>query len=251
MIISHLKGKLANNLFQVACAMGTGYKYFILPNTGHWQHQAIYKYFPNIPIYQQELPIYNGEFYRIPLYSEPEFNYRPIPKSIPDVLGLRLDGFFQSEKYFKHKRNEIIELFNLDYKPIDYVSLHWRLTDYLNPLNGINPMPIEYYEEALKLFPDKKVMVFSDDITFCKRHLVGDRFEFSENKNEYEDLSMMASCIHGNIIANSSFSWWGAWLNQNPEKIVVSPHYTQWFSDTNPVKNPVDLIPENWVQIKY
>jgi hypothetical protein len=226
MKIIHLNGRLCNNMFQVAACIGSDSDYGILPNTGHWQHQAIYKYFPNVPI-KQASP-------HTPWYSDPSFNYTKIPDG-----DFQLTGFFQSEKYFAHKREEVLRIFNIDYKPIDYVSLHWRLLDYLDPLNGINPMPLEYYQGALEYFPNRKVLVFSDDIEFCKRHLKGDRFEFSESKNEFEDLSLMASCRH-NIIANSTFSWWGAWLNRNPNKIVISPHYTQWFSETNIVKDPVD-----------
>ena len=241
MVIPHFNGRMSNNLFQVAACIGSDKEYGILPNTGHWQHQAIYKYFPNIPIY-------SGNYRDFKLYEDPSFNYNKLPLD----GDLQITGFFQSEKYFKHKREYILNLFNLDYKPNNYISLHWRLKDYLNPLNGINPMPIEYYESAIDLLPSsQKIMVFSDDIEFCKRHLKeGDRFLFSENKNEYEDLSLMASCEH-NIIANSSFSWWGAWLNKNPNKIVVSPHHTQWFSETNIIKDPIDLLPLEWVKVKY
>ncbi len=237
MIIPHFNGRMSNNLFQLAACIGRGGEYGILPNTGHWQHQAIYKYFPNISVYK-------GSYSDFPIYQESSFNYTPIPTE----GNLQLTGFFQSEKYFAHKRKEILQLFDLNYTPNNCVSLHWRLTDYLNPLNGMCLTPMEYYEEALSYFPNHQVLVFSDDIEFCKRHLVGDRFHFMAG-NEFEDLSYMASCQH-NIIGNSSFSWWGAWLNQNPDKIVISPSYKQWFSETNLVKDPIDLIPETWKQLE-
>jgi hypothetical protein len=101
-----------------------------------------------------------------------------------------------------------------------------------------------------------KLIFFSDDITWCRNafpSLGNITTYFSEGHNEYEDLSMMASCSH-HIIANSSFSWWGSWLGHNPNKIVISPSHVRgnWFGLESGVKQDcIDLLPPEWIQIKF
>lgn len=148
-----------------------------------------------------------------------------------------LDFYFQDPKWFEEYADEIRELFCEPSLPISKVSIHVRRGK--NPINPTEPAYAEnpfyvdlcktpYYQQATALFPeDTQFLVFSDDLPFCKKFFLGDRFEFSGG-DEWGDLMLMASCEH-NIIANSSYSWWGAFLNRNPHKKVVAPK--AWYAD--------------------
>ena len=104
---------------------------------------------------------------------------------------------------------------------------------------------LEYYKQALSKLPDiNKVLIFSDDIEWCKQNFIGDRFIFIQEE-DYISLYLMSLCDY-NIIANSSFSWWGAWLNQNPNKVVIAPKL--WFG-LKSNHNINDLIPSSWIKI--
>jgi len=105
---------------------------------------------------------------------------------------------------------------------------------------------MDYYKKALAMFPNHKVLVFSDDINWCKENLneLSDSLEFSEGKSEVEDLILMANCEH-NILANSTFSFAASWFNRNPEKIVVTPKLENMFGGCN-----LDMIPDNYIKIE-
>lgn len=167
-----------------------------------------------------------------------------------------LNGYWQSEKYFKGIENIIRE--NLKpseeklkelkdkYDTNNSVSIHIRRTDYVTS-NGYHPVqPIEYYQKGLDLIKDyDRVLVFSDDIEWCKNNLDFKNMVFVEGNDDVEDLWLMSLCGH-NIIANSSFSWWGAWLNENKNKKIITPE--KWFGDKSNT-NYSDIIPENWIKI--
>ena len=134
--------------------------------------------------------------------------------------------FLQDENFFKDSKKEIIALFSEGIGHIDKVSIHVRRGDYVVPPHDAfytNLCNTDYYEKAIALFPSEKFLVFSDDIPFCKTYFKGEQFEFSEGRSEIEDLNLMASCKRGNIIANSSFSWWGAYLSGNPGNKIIAP----------------------------
>jgi hypothetical protein len=128
------------------------------------------------------------------------------------------------------------------------VSLHIRRGDAIHPREGRVLLANEYYAHAISMikerFVDPVIFVFSDDMPFVKENLSRDvKMVFVEQNNDFaahEDLRLMSSCHH-HIIANSSFSWWGAWLNPRRGKMVVAPR--QWFLG---VENP-DLLPQDWV----
>ncbi|MDB9851840.1 alpha-1,2-fucosyltransferase [Amylibacter sp.] len=184
------------------------------------------------------------------------------------VDGTYLKGYWQSEKYFIENKKNILKdisfikspdklnLSNLkEIKNTSSVSLHIRRGDYVtnstyNSIHGI--CDLRYYMKAIEYFIDKlgmgiKVFVFSDDPNWVIENLklpVDVRFiNNNSTKHSYEDLRLMLNCDH-NIIANSSFSWWGAWLNQNPNKIVISPK--KWFADPQIYNN--DIIPDGWLR---
>ena len=102
-----------------------------------------------------------------------------------------------------------------------------------------------YYNKALDSFPkDIPVLVFSDDIEYCKENLVGDRFTFVNKNKDFCDLMLMSLCKH-HIIANSSFSWWGAWLSDS-KGLKIAP--SEWFGPNGP-KDTLDLLPVEWVRM--
>lgn len=131
----------------------------------------------------------------------------------------------------------------------DSVSLHVRRSDYIGSyFAGI--CTLEYYAktvEYMRKHIQKSIFfVFSDDIPWCKEHLnLADNVYFidwNKGKDSYKDLILMSNCKH-NIIANSSFSWWGARLNNNPTKIVIAPH--KWHQNLD----YKDIIPSDWIKI--
>jgi hypothetical protein len=164
-------------------------------------------------------------------------------------------GYFQSEKWFKNIesqikddfsfKNEIIEPCEEMIKQLSNpISLHIRRGDFLkNSQNHFN-LEIDYYEKALSSFEqDREVIIFSDDPEWCKLQEIfsNDRFMVSESSNSYVDLCLMTLCSD-HIIANSSFSWWGAWLSQS--KKVIAPK--NWFGPNLNHNNTKDLYCENW-----
>jgi hypothetical protein len=173
----------------------------------------------------------------------------------PDEISLA--GFFQSEKYFKHIEDEIRADFSFKNEILEpckemigsvgeAISLHVRRTDYLQNPNH-TALDLEYYQKALKHFNDTStVIVFSDDPEWCKEQdlFSDDRFMISESGDQYVDLCLMSLCKQ-HIIANSSFSWWGAWLSGSDD--VVAPE--KWFGEGNQDKDTKDLIPERWTRI--
>lgn len=179
-----------------------------------------------------------------------------------------LDGFWQSELYFKNIRQILLNefqpkaLLNHDNEiwldkisNCQSVSLHIRRGDYVNLKTANNfhgVISLEYYLNAVKFITQHEsnieLFVFSDDLDWCRDNLKFENkthfVDVNEKRNAYLDMFLMRNCKH-NIIANSSFSWWGAWLNQNANKIVVAPSH--WFADQN-IKSP-DIIPSTWTQM--
>ena len=182
--------------------------------------------------------------------------------------NIYLDGYWQSELYFKDIRNEIIEDFLIkapfgeratmylaDIQTSKSVSIHIRRGDYVsnthtNNIHGV--CDLNYYQIAINYMisnvENPKFYIFSDDITWCKIHFDHlDNKIFVENTNNaLEDLELMKSCQH-NIIANSTFSWWGAWLNQNTKKIVIAPK--RWFAEEKMEANSKNIVCESWVRV--
>lgn len=177
------------------------------------------------------------------------------------------DGYFQCPKYFENYRTEILKDFsfsnnaNENFNAVknqiintNSISLHIRRGDYLNHQNAAihGVLGLDYYLASIshfkKHFQDYVFFVFSDDISWCKDVFKGSEFKFIETQFGFSDIDEMhlMSLCHHNIIANSSFSWWGAWLNQNPNKTVIAPKY--WFSDFERNKK-WDIYPAGWFLI--
>jgi hypothetical protein len=187
-------------------------------------------------------------------YTESGFGYDAAVMDTPDGTDIR--GYFQSERYFSHCKpalrravcfrlaivEEASRLFD-NPSGLPTVAVHVRRGNYaLYP--GVHPiLGHDYYDRALALIPDDcRVMVFSDDIEWCKRHF--DRCVFSVGRSTGVDLALMALCDHF-VIANSSYSWWGAWLGEKDGSVVVAPE--RWFGPDGPTDTQ-DLIPARWTR---
>lgn len=264
-------GRLGNNLFQAAACIGYAKAHgtsWAIPQRrgagdtfeGKPTPWLMPQFWPNLPT------CYGGGGHRYEQHEVKDFNYAPIPYFGSD--DVTLVGFFQSEKWFENAKEEVKKAFPLKYYPEyeGYVSIHVRRGDYVTNSNSFPPVNESYISDALQklAFTTRKILFFSDDISWCKQLVAKgvfdgsndsfikpswfDSVEFNEDQNEYTALSKMASCSH-HIIANSTFSWWSAWLGHNPDRIVVSPSSKKWFGPGFTGGEPVDLIPPNWIQI--
>ncbi len=200
------------------------------------------------------------------LLSEEHYHFNPQVLEAGD--NTCLEGFWQSEQYFADVANTIRADFSLASAPnaqnaallrqiknTNAVSLHVRRGDYVtnkgaNEFHGTNPL--NYYraaiEKLVKTVHRPHFYVFSDDPEWCKDNLdtkyAMTFVDHNPPDKGYEDMRLMSSCQH-HIIANSSFSWWGAWLNPSPAKTVIAPR--RWFNDAT--INTDDVIPSSWVRI--
>ncbi len=228
------------------------------------------KFFPNDYFKEARLEKLKKSFglnKKLVIYNELGLGYHPEVLKLPN--NSYLNGFWQNEKYFIDIRGALLKEFEpttpLTQKGMRYlekikaceaVSLHIRRDDYIsnkyaNKFHGL--APLEYYHTAFnfirKKLPEKSIemFVFSTDIAWCKKNLkfsVPITFVEGNNKGA-DDMRLMKHCRH-NIMANSSFSWWGAWLNTNPDKIVIAPKI--WFQDKK-ANEKIEIIPESWKRL--
>lgn len=252
-------GRLGNQMFQFAALKGIarnrGVQFCVPPSEqkDEWNDHQLF-----IPFKLKNTSPLNVQYidFGRPTIAEGCFHFNEkVFNECPDWVSLQ--GFFQTEKYFKHIKDEIKGDFtfnddilgpslnaieNLD-SPI---SLHVRRTDYTTNPNH-TALPLEYYQKALSVFSTGQVIVFSDDPKWCFEQNIfkDDRFLISENTNQYVDMCLMTLCKR-HIIANSSFSWWGAWLSKSEH--VIAP--SGWFEGSNNEHlDTKDLIPDEWEMI--
>ena len=163
-------------------------------------------------------------------------------------------GYFQSEKYFNHRKNEILELFkppeeftnevNKYESLFGNISLHVRRTDYVGSL-VLDMVKMNYYNDAISMLPKElKILIFSDDIPWCKNNFFGERYVFIDEV-DYISIYLMSKMKY-HIIANSSFSWWAAWMSDYQDKIVIAPE--QWFGAIYRCDYS-DIVPNTWIKI--
>lgn len=256
-ITSTLMGGLGNFLFQIAAGYSLATKhnkqYYIDLKNVQSGHTPIEAYKNNI---LRNVIFNESDEFKI-IYAERSFNYIPI--DINPAYSTQLYGYFQSEKYFIENLDKIKELFSIDdftkgylHKKYENIlklplcSIHVRRGDYLDKQNIHPVQSIEYYKESISYFNNMHYLIFSDDIGWC-----ANAFNFIENKTliqnnkDYEDLYLMSLC-NNNIIANSSFSWWGAWLNNHLDKKIIAPK--KWFGSDYSA-NAKDVYCKNWVVI--
>ena len=274
-------GRLGNQMFQYAALKGIaahrGFEYTIPPENPRIQidNYGLIEAFELSD--NKKIGWLNTQY---DIITEKHFHFdEDLFNTFPDGSGLY--GFFQSEKYFKHIEDEIREDFTFKKEWLEpcegfrkdlgdeVIFLHVRRGDpnladkrgfkwaYTQCSSQHPPQPLEYYEKALKEFDDDMpVVVFSDSIDWVKEQNLfkPDRFMISEQTDKfsdgalvpYIDLCLMTLCDHA-IIANSSMSWWGAWLIQNEYKKVVAPK--MWFGPAYADKDTKDLYPKGCIVI--
>lgn len=228
---------------------------------------TIFKYIDNVILHEHQPEPINT------VYRQPDFNYHPIDKI--NGQHIKFYGYFQSEKYFIHNKAKLMELLGYeeltkslleqyydsserDIQDFDNsVSLHFRIGDYKLNTGQHNILPLDYYDSALELLRDQNIETVyyfyeHEDKTQVTKHIdylkTVHKYKFIEIhvQNDWEEMLIMGKCTH-NIIANSSFSWWGAWLGEGTGKILYPE---QWFG---PLYNHdiSDLCPDRWIKVKH
>lgn len=277
MIIINLTGQLGNQMFQYALGrklelIGKRVRYYTGYYETHPNHDFALPRIFNIEIHEatkRQVLACREDLHRPidrlrrKVFGRHEHVFSEIGADSlafkPEVFEFRqglIDGYWQSEKYFA----DIASIIKSDFtfpKPSEKnrrlveemernnaVSIHVRRGDYLR---GFPVMDESYYRPSMAYFLERYIgihfYVFSNDIPWCREHLKGKEITFVDSntgKDSPFDMWLMAQCKH-NIIANSSFSWWGAWLNQNKNKEIIAPK--RWFDS---VKTP-DVYCPNWI----
>ena len=276
------RGRLGNQLFQIASTMGIAKSIshdFTFPE---WEYQHCFG---------NELPT-GGEMDVKFSLAENTCDYTPVASNLVDPTeDLSLEGYFQSEKYFLNVEEEVRECFEFSDDILEKIekkyskvleeydtTIHVRRGDYSNLADVYWNLSHLYYFKAMSVLLVKKAVIFSDDIEWCKNIFRDtDCYFVSEREHDsyqigytataerdaksftFEDATELAlmSMFKNNIIANSTFSWWAAWLNKNPNKLVIAP--SRWYTPerakliTSPKKADGDyindIIPKTWTKI--
>ena len=253
-------GRLGNQMFQFAALKGISktmrFEYCIPPskNQNEFTDHQLFN-----PFKLSNTNQLNVQFIDIdrPIVTESNFSFdEKLFNECPDWTSLR--GYFQTEKYFSHIKDEIKSDFEFRDEILNPcrgmisglhnpISLHIRRTDYITNPNH-STLKMEYYQKALKEFDKTStVLIFSDDSEWCNQQelFLDERFLIAEGNTNYVDMCLMTLCS-GHIIANSSFSWWGAWLAKSEK--VIAP--IDWFKGSNNENlDTKDLFPETWTVI--
>ena len=256
---------LGNNLFEICDVLSIA-----------WKFNLNYQ-FPDLNLLFQKIPEYPTNFYRnIQKYKNSK-NKIPIDYKILQKSNLSKNNYyiFTNRRYsylnFNFYRNRILKLFEIDnqskeiinnkYKKIlntyTTIGIHIRRTDFVVISQIWNPDYIlknTYYIKAIDYIKniiksDFKFLIFSDDIIWCKTFFKGNDYIFIEDNYDYIDLWVMTLCNH-NIISNSTFSWWGAYLNQNKTKIIIAPKKSIFKEKKNCIQLNKTLYPKNWIILK-
>ncbi len=272
-------GRFGNQMFQYAglrgIAANRGFDWVIpRPESYGDSNYGLFDCFKMSSVKEENFGIVNARS-----IQTGQFNFnQELFDNCPDNINLH--DYFQTEKYFKNIetliredytfKDEILEPCKEIFSELDSsIFLHVRRGDYVNH-QYVHPLcSLDYYRKALEYFDDDSiVLVFSDDVEWCKDQEIfaSDRFRISEYNQRYSqtsetkdgriqslipyfDLCMMSLCS-GAIIANSSMSWWGAWLIKNHSKPIIAPKL--WFSEEYIQSNNLDmndLLPESWIEV--
>jgi hypothetical protein len=254
MISCVFNGRLGNNLFQIANVVSMAKRLgtdFIVPENTWAGHRGWRP--ADLSMFKYEFP--RGEFSASTEYGEQQFHYMPIPY----VNNFKVSGFYQSWKYFDDVKDELL---NHYFQPSDTVvqslskynistnslGISVRRGDYLMLQNNHCVLSIDYYQEAInKYFLEntEEIYIFSDDLNWC-RSVFGNEVHYVTD--DIGTQLFLMSKMKNLILSNSTFAWWGAYLNQN-NGIIVAPD--PWFGPDNAHINTKDLYCPNWVKQKH
>ena len=269
-LIIHQEGRLGNQLFSIANGIS-----FCLDNDYEPYTDTPYEinnYIHNpLPVVDRSTPCV--------VYKNENPGFFSFKERISRV-DTNIQGYYQSEKFFRKHENAIRMFMKCKYEDdikkhynniLSHkytISIHVRRSDYLHD-PGFNVMPIDYYRRAIRHilkelhYPeDYMFLIFSDDIDWCIKNFgESSHFTFIDSKpnlnhipKHINDLYLMSYCKH-NIVANSSYSWWGAWLNQSKNKIVISPNHLKCFNhkalDPGYSSDFEDYFPSSWVNLDF
>ena len=286
MITTKFHGQLGNNLFQLATLLSLkeqGKQVFMLNSVHRGNIEQINDFFIHPKKLEfNEMFKYNFEYLDIDLFTNQYSNNFKVvnhtdithngffgyTKPIVQDFSV-LNGYFQSEKYFSDIKEKIR---NEYFVPSEEVQNEINKYDFFNSLSihyrrggdrhigdmqqYFKDLEFGYYIKNIRFICNKKqiktIFIFSDDVAWCKNNIdslipIGYNLNviFVENNKNYVDLFLMSKC-ENNIIANSTFSWWSAWLNNNEEKIVIAPK-TNWFGPKLQHMYLEDLFPKTWI----
>jgi len=236
MVICNLFGRAGNQYWQVAATIAYALRHnteYSIPFHGlNFGQKTNYK-FPN----------QTGKKVSY-TYTQPTHGYTEIPY----FENVRLNGHFQSEKYFEDYRDEVRMALGFPKATIDKCAIHVRRGDYVGQENRFPVLPIKYYNEAITdlfFIGCSEFVIFSDDIKWCKRNFTFYNCEFHKTGNDIEDLKHMAEYKYM-IIANSSYSLFSSLIND--KECVIAPKHTSWFGKDIKLETK-DLLPERFIQI--
>ena len=254
MITCNFHGRLGNNLFQIATLVSLSKKLnvdFILPEFTHAGHRG------DIPV---DLSIFEYDFKRGTCNTEIEYNEKIFEYSeiIPQDK-LKLGGFFQSWKYFEDVKDTLLSTYFTPSNPIIQSLLKYNVSpnslgisvrrgDYLMLQHNHCVLDTPYYQEAINTYftnNTDQIYIFSDDLDWCKQIFGNDVIYVQDDIGT--QLFLMSKMKHL-IMSNSTFAWWGAYLNQN-NGIIVSP--TPWFGPNNKDLNTDDLYYPTWIKYEH
>ena len=277
MLIVHLRGGLGNQMFQYAlylAAVESGKNASLdLSHFNKDNQSTKYELGNTFSIHAAPLPLWEKVLvkaswkflhllHQIP-YKETDRSFGIFNKKVTALQFAYLKGYWQSEKYFEGISKTIRQHFTFPpfsdnknkalFEQIvqrNSVSIHIRRGDYLK--NNLNwSLDIDYYNRAIQLIKEKvtapNFFIFSDDTQWAEENIKDPNCHFinwNKGDDSFRDMQLMSNCKH-NIIANSSFSWWGAWLNNNEDKIVIAPD--KWLSTMEGTR---DIIPDSWIQLQ-
>lgn len=280
MITIELMGGLGNQLFQIFVVLALSFRHDIScyfeekPIHHGWRKKTYWSNFlytlrdkvkPPSPV--------NRDHHLYITIEEPRFEYTEIPEDLIHTSAIRMFGYFQSWKYFDDQKETILKCIGLSdtqemverklgISMANTVSMHFRMGDYKGLQDHHPILPIEYYKKALSELlihtgkDDWKVIVVCETedmeavqlrIIELKEMFPNMEFEYlNHDLEDWEQMVAMSLCTH-NIIANSSFSWFGAYFNRNTEKLVYHPNV--WFGPAQGNKDIRDLCPPDWMKI--
>lgn len=268
MIISRIAEGLGNQLFQYAAGRSLSLRHGVplaldISKYGRTGKRPFELAQFNIPALETDLDPYVTTHFN--LYQEPHFHFDPCFSQVE--VPVYLAGFWQSDLYFKEYRAELMQELAVRESLVTHllplvaeigagnsVAVHIRRGDYLRPvfLKRHGVLPVTYYHTAIGLLAEQaeplQLYFFSDDMPWVQQQLhTSHTHTFVSGQfthNALEDFYLMSRCKH-HIIANSSFSWWAAWLSNHPQKKVLAP--AQWFQEFP--ADTKDLIPSTWTRL--